>query len=262
MSEKILKALSKYFLLFFLMCTDVEAVSMQPYIGGFGGGGSSLNGDLSQQGTSYLSAYKGGPLYVNAQGGALSNSSVGIAGAHLGYRVQGKQFIPALELEGYYLTSKQRGQLINPTPRVPEHIFEDTFPMDMGIFIANTILNINTNELSIIEPYVGAGVGTGFISLSGANSEQIRPAEPYINHFNSNPDATDWTFAAQAKAGLHYHSKDTWSLLTEYRFLYLAPTQYTFGSTQYSGHAATSNWRIHFGRMINHLAVVGFEYKI
>jgi hypothetical protein len=49
---------------------------------------------------------------------------------------------------------------------------------------------------------VGAGIGAGVLSISDADSLQVSPREPGINHYNSNRNSSDVTFAAQVKAGL------------------------------------------------------------
>jgi len=54
-----------------------------------------------------------------------------------------------------------------------------------------------------------------------ANSLQTSPPEPGINHFNSDPDSSVWTFAAQAKAGVRVGLGPHAYVFGEYRYLYV-----------------------------------------
>lgn len=262
-----------------LTCSDArgeEVAHQEPlimhrglYLGIFGGGGNSSNDNFSQSGTALYGNSKGGPLSVNAQGGANSNSAA-IGGLHVGYEWSGWMLgqegsrwglLPAAEFEGYYLGSSQNGQLLNPTPRIPEHSFADSLPMNAGVLLANSVLTLHTPYMDKIHPYFGGGVGAAFVSISGADSTQLNPAEPGINHFNSNPNASSWSFAAQAKTGIRAELAERWWLFVEYRFLYLSPTNYTFGSTQYPTHVATTPWNVNFGGMYYNMGAVGVEYS-
>ena len=241
------------------------------YLGIFGGGGSFSTNSLNQKGTALFSSSKGGPLAVNAFG-VGSNNSIGVGGVHVGYKwldllKEKKQskwsLVPATELEGYYLGGTQGGDdLNNATDRLDEHDFKTTYPMHTGVFLANAVLTIDHSDRNKIHPYVGAGLGAAIISISGATSTQKSPPEPGINHYNSNPDASDWTFATQAKIGLRFDLTPSSSVFAEYRFLYLSPTEYTFGSTQYPAHAATTNWNVHVGGLYNNIGTVGIQFDL
>jgi len=235
------------------------------YIGLLGGIGYSGNNAASQKGTAFFSSSRGGPLYVNANGDVSGNS--GILGLHVGYAWSGWQhsawtFIPAAELEGYYLHNTQSGHLINPTARLPEHNFFDSFPMSTGVYLVNAVFTFKNPANERIDPYVGIGIGGAHVSISGANSAQTSPAEPGVNHFNSDTGASSWLFAAQAKAGLHIGLSTHWSLFGEYRLLYLPSSSYTFGSTQYPTHVPTSRWSAGITDMFYNMGVAGLEYSV
>lgn len=238
------------------------------YLGIFGGGGYFNNNDISQTGTVFFNALQGGTLAVVAKGN-LDNYSAAIFGAHVGYEGMGLlntgsttwNLIPAVEIEGYFFSNKQRGQLLNPTPRIPQHTFNDSFQMRTGVFLLNALLSLETPSMGRIHPYIGAGAGIAVTSLSSANSLQTNPPEAGVNHFNSNTNDSSSTFAAQAKAGLRFNVTERWRILTEYRLLYLAPTNYTFGATQYPNHAATTTWDTHFGRTYSNMGILGVEYS-
>ena len=255
-----------------LICSDANAaIPSGFYVGAFGGGGNTTNNSATQTGTAFFPAASGGPLAVNAHGNTNSDSA-GIGGLHAGYEWLGFFFgqensrwnlVPAAELEGYYLgTTLRARQMDNPTTRVPEHTFDDDFPMHTGVILANTVWTIKIPCVDRINPYVGAGVGAATISISSANSSQENPLEVGINHFNSNPGASDWAFAAQAKLGLRYVFNPHWRVFAEYRFLYLASTNYTFGSTQYTTHVPTTNWNVHLGDTSYNMGAAGVEFSV
>ncbi|MBM4132925.1 MAG: hypothetical protein FJ245_04070 [Nitrospira sp.] len=191
-----------------------------------------------------------------------------VGGLHLGYEWPGRRLgkegsgrglLPAAELEGYYLGTTQSGRLDNATPRIPGHAFDSTFPLNMGVFLSNAVLTLHTPYQ--VHPYVGGGVGAADVSVSGADAMQVTPAEPGINHFNSNSNASSWALAAQAKAGLRADIVPGWWLFTEYRLLYVGPTNYTFGSTVYPAHATTTPWNVTFGSMYHNIALAGVGFS-
>ena len=250
---------------------DEGALVAQPmgqfYIGVFGGGGSTNNVSVAQTGTALYAPAAGGPLAVNATGNG--NASNGYAGFRVGYQwtgwsmdPSGWRFSPGLEFENYYLFSStlNASGLNNPTTRLPEHNFNDSFPMDTTVLMANAMFNFKSPW--IVTPFLGLGVGAAGMGIHGANSAQISPAEPGINHFNSGKDASSWVFAAQLKTGLSFELMKNLSLSAEYRLLYEASTGVTFGSTQYPTHVPTTNWNVHFGRQLYNMGDIGLTYAI
>jgi opacity protein-like surface antigen len=170
------------------------------------------------------------------------------------------RLLPALEIEGFYLANTQRAKLDNPGPRLPEHQFDDTFPMHNGVFLANAVLSFRTSYPGIT-PYIGAGVGAARIAINGADSAQISPPESGINHFNSGPDSSAWGVAAQAKAGVRFALGDRAYVFGEYRYLFVGSTDHTFGPTVYPTHAPTTAWTVHFNDMSYHLAAGGIGFN-
>ena len=252
------------------------------YIGGFGGGGGSLSTNLTQQGTAlymYTSTSgpsnpsNGGPLAVNAFG--QSNSpSLWMAGGQVGYRFPEGMlkyfspnwtFAPASELEGYYLgQSTMHGADLNNDAgsRLNEHDFHVTYPLSTGVFLVNGVLNATSSSLGRFHPYIGAGAGVAVISISGANSLQTTPLEAGINHFNSNPNDTSVAFAAQPKIGVSFNLRDNTNVFLEYRFLYLSGTDFTFGSTMYPTHVATTNWDVTIGSQYFNMGTAGIRFDL
>jgi hypothetical protein len=222
------------------------------------GGAVSSNDPIVQSGTAFIIP----PLAVRAAGDAESRAGV-MAGIHFGYEWMGRTIgcdpcwaiLPAIEFEGYYLGTRQAGLLNNPTPRLPAHLFDYRAPLDIGVLMPNLLLTLHTPYR--IHPYVGGGVGAAVVSNHGADSLQLAPPEPGINHFNSDPDASDWAVAATCRAGLRCDLGHSCYLFAEYKFLVIGATDYTFGSTVYPTHPRTSPWSVHYGTMFEHMGVLG-----
>lgn len=239
-------------------------VSRGAYLQFYGGAGALGKTNISQQGVAFFPEAAGGPLSVNATG-ASGTTAVGLGGLGIGYEWPGRLLgsegkgwglLPAAEFEVFYLGLTPKATLTNPTPRVPEHTFADTFPMDSAVFLANAVLSIR-NPLERFTPYIGFGIGTSYLSIHGANSPQISPAEMGVNHFNSIPNASAWGFTTQFKAGFRIDLSDRCWIFTEYRLLTIHSANFTFGSTQYPTHAPTTPWSVGFGRMTQNVGVVG-----
>lgn len=240
----------------------LPASSRGAYVGVFGGGGSRSSTSVSQSGTAFFTEAQGGPLAVDARG-RTNSGGVGFGGAHVGYEWSyGKYLQPALELEGFYLAgNQQRATLANPTARLDEHTFSDTFPARTTVLLANMVVGFRTPYQGFT-PYIGGGIGAANVSIKGATSTQTDPAEPGINHFNANPDASAWTFAAQAKVGARMPLGDSGAyLFGEYRYLYVGAVNQVFGSTVYPTHVATSPWTASFDGTSHHLAAAGVGFS-
>lgn len=240
----------------------LPASSRGAYVSIFGGGGSRGGTSVSQFGTAYFVEAAGGPMAVDAKG-RTNSGGVGFGGAHLGYEWSyGKYLQPALELEGFHMASnQQRATLANPTNRLNEHSFDNTLPTSTTVLLANVVVGFRTPYQGIT-PYIGGGIGAAHVSIKGATSAQTDPAEPGINHFNTSPDSSAWTFAAQAKAGARMALGNSGAyLFGEYRYLYVGAVDQVFGSTSYPGHVATSPWTVSSGATSNHLAAGGIGFS-
>lgn len=238
------------------------------YVGAFGGGGASSNLNAVQYGTAFFTEAEGGPLAVNAFG-EIKNHSMGFGGAQIGYQApeillnSNSQLTlsPAVELEGYYISKNSfTGSLLNNTDRLPEHDFDVSYPIKRSVFLINTVFTLNQPCL-LLHPYVGLGIGGALVKISDADSSQVSPLETDINHYNGNPSDMNTTFAGQVKLGLSYDISDMISVFAEYRWLYLASTDFTFGSTVYPIHAPTSSWHVQLDPQKYNLGSVGIRVK-
>lgn len=242
----------------------LSAPSRNVYIGVFGGGGNASTSSISQSGTALYSD----PLTVNAKNINNASDSAGMVGLYVGYQWPALfkkaevnwSVTPAIELEGYYLGSTLNATLDNETDRLPEHQFDVSYPMNTGVFLTNARFTVNYDN-SKAHPYLALGVGPAIIAIDNATSTQIAPPES-VNHYNSDPNASDWALAAQSKLGVRYEIMDRTSVFAEYRFLLLSSTSYTFGSTQYDSHAATTPWTVDIGTQYYNMAVAGIQYDV
>ena len=232
------------------------------YFGGFGGVIFPYNVTVTQRGTAFYTEAEGGPLAVEATGHAKAQTK-GFGGAHIGYEwmneiCKGFRLAPALEIEGmYFANTSKRASLNNPTTRLPEHNFKDKFPTRIGTLLANGILEFNNDYIS---PYIGVGVGVGFVSIHNAVSTQVAPPEAGVNHFNTDRSEYNSLFATQAKAGLRYRFCKHYRLSAEYRFIYLTSSIFNFGSTSYPDHVPTSPWMVKLGPLAYNAVTVGFDF--
>ncbi len=212
-------------------------------------------------------------MAVNAFGKSSGGNSAWVVGGHVGYEWPTRvlnyfnskwSFSPATELEGYYLggVTLSGHDINNNTDRLDEHDFLVSYPMQTSVFLINAILNINNAEFSKFHPYVGVGIGSAIVSISGANSTQTSPFEAGINHYNSDSSDTVTAFAAQPKIGVQWNLNQNTSVFAEYRFLYLAATGHTFGSTVYPTHVATSNWDVKIGAQKYNIGTVGVRFGL
>lgn len=238
---------------------DLEKPSLARgiYVGAFGGGGFGSSTDFTQLGTAYFIEAQGGPLAVNARG-STDSGGVGFVGGQVGYEFSHNSLmLPAFELEGFYLSTGTRSGTANsPTDRLDEHTFDDSFKINNAVFLANMVVSFPTSWHGLT-PYVGGGIGAARVAANGADSLQVAPPEPGVNHFNSDTDSEAWTFAAQIKAGARLPIGSNAYLFGEYRYLYIGATEQTYGSTVYPGHAATSPWTVNFDATSYSLATGG-----
>src|SRR5690606_30476786 len=236
------------------------------YAGIFGGLGAATATSLQQRGAVYLRPPQKQPvLPINAKGSTASSTSVALGGAHLGYewsrlKLGSKWGLrPAVEMEGIYIGKHSP---TGETPVRPRFLGMQyvTVPTTAGVFLANAIFTLETPYSSKILPYVGLGAGMAFVSIKGADS--ANPSEPGINHFNSDPDASDSVFAMQIKAGIKGRITKNLRLFAEYRHLSIDATSYKFGATDYPGlHLPTATWHVNMGRQKYNLFVAGLQYK-
>ena len=236
------------------------------YVGVFGGVGAATATSLQQRGAVFLRPPQRLPILpINAKGSTSSSTSVALGGAHLGYEWNPLKLNPswglrpAAELEGIYIGKHSPTGEMPVMPRFLGMQYV-TVPTTVGVFLANAVFTLETPYSSKVFPYIGLGAGMAYTSIKGADS--ANPSEPGINHFNSDPDASDWAFAMQVKAGVKAQVSKNLRLFAEYRHLSIDATSYKFGATDYPGlHLPTATWHVNMGRQKYNLFVAGLQYK-
>lgn len=234
------------------------------YVGAFGGTGASIATSLQQRGAVHINERVSLPIH--AKGSANTSTRVGLGGLHIGYewprhRLGQSSWAvkPAVELEGIYIGKHSpTGEMpVRPQALGMQYV---TVPTTLGLVLANAVATFETPYSKHVLPYVGVGAGMAFVSIKGSDS--ANPSEPGINHFNSDPDASDSAFAMQFKAGIKAEVTKNLSLFTEYRYLTVDSTSYRFGATVYPGvHLPTDTWRVNMGRQKFNLFVAGLQYR-
>lgn len=239
------------------------------YVGIFGGGGSSNDFNATQLGTAYYLEAAGGPLAVNAFG-QVNGQSSSFFGAQLGYQAEeislasSSQWTlaPAVELEGYTMSdSTFHADLVNNSTRLDEHDFQVSYPMSRNVFLANGVINLNYTRL-LVHPYIGLGIGGALVRISGADATQISPPEVGINHYNSDNSDSTSAFAGQIKLGLGYDINKYVTIFADYRWLYIASTDFVFGSTVYEGHPETSSWQVKLDAQRYSMGDIGVRFNL
>lgn len=237
------------------------------YIGAFGAVGSSTSASLQQRGAVLLPPPSPLPrLPIDARG-STNSKSVTAGGIHLGYEWKRWNLDsdsswglkPAAEIEGVYIGKHSP---LGEMPIMPRFLGTQyvTIPMTAGVFTANAVFTLQTPYSDRIFPYLGIGIGMASLSIRGADS--ANPSEPGINHFNSDPDASDTAFAFQFKVGVKAEIYEELFLFAEYRYLSIDSTSYTFGATDYPGlHFPTTPWNVNLGHQQYNLFVAGLQYK-
>ena len=245
-------------------CFAADAAGEQgAYIGLFGGFGSASSTSLRQEGGFYLPAPFNARVNVDANG-ETDAERVALGGIQVGYEWSRLNFgqskwglKPAVEIEGIYIGKHSPVGDMPIEPRILGTQYV-TIPMTVGVLLANAVFTFQTPYSSKVFPYFGMGAGMARVSIKGADS--ANPNEPGINHFDSNPDASDSAFAMQFKAGLKGEVTKNISLFAEYRYLSINSTRYTFGETL-PPHLPTDPWDVSLGRQAYSLFVAGLQYK-
>ncbi len=250
------------------------ATIVQPvhiYAGLFGGVAAPENYRVSQYATAFYTEAAGGPLAVNSFGSATA-SNTGIFGGKLGMQWAPVVMMPnrpewglapAVEIEGAMFSKNTfTSRTSNNTARLEEHTFNLSLPTQTNVFLANVVLNLESARLGRFSPYVGVGVGGAFTQITNADALQLAPPEAGVNHFNSNPDGKVGSVAGQVKVGLDVVICPYITLFAEYRWLYVAGSNYVFGSTVYPAHPATSPWQVSMDAQQYNEGALGLQVNI
>ena len=246
-----------------------QPASGKVYLGVFGGVAETSAFNVAQLGTVFTPELNGGPLAVDAFGSASSRSA-SLFGVQIGYQIPeimlNQQWLlaPAVEIEGLSLANKTyHANLPNPNSRtiITEQDFQASYQIKQNVFLINTVFNLY-HPCWLVQPYVGFGIGGALVRMSNTYAGQLNPPELGINHYNANNNDTNSTFAGQFKAGLSFDINKCITLFAEYRWLYVANTHFTLGSTAYPTHVATSDWQIKLDPLRSNIGTVGIKFNL
>ena len=248
-----------------VLAEDTHGNQQGIYLGAFGGLGKLDSTSLRQTGAVILPAPLP-QLPIDADG-STDSPSASLGGVQLGYQWSGWQHSArsgwglnlAVEFEGLYLGEHSPEGEMPIQPRILGTQYV-SFDAKGYALLAGVVLAVETPWSQRFVPYAGVSAGTARISLSDADS--ANPSEPGINHFNSDPDASDRASALQFKLGVESKLTDQLFLFTEYRYLKVDATRYRFGATVYPGeHLPTEPWDVRLGDLEYNLFVAGLKYQ-
>jgi hypothetical protein len=241
------------------------------YVDAFGGVYASDGLTINQQGSIPYAGYN---VAVSAVGRANFQEN-GLVGGSIGYQVQNLvigqkkhwHFIPSFELEGFYLTSKLKANLVNPENDIAfdldgepladfsvpagQQILNNTFQYHAGFIFPNVVFSFKGIILEEVEPYVGFGIGAAFDQLTASTSH----ASQSENYFLPQNNAFNAVLAAQIKSGFQLAINKNMNVFVEYRYIYAATSNYRMGSK-----LEDAQWNLDFGTMHINAGVVGVGY--
>ena len=246
------------------LAADMNDDSEGIYFGAFGGLGALESTSLRQIGTVILPG-KLPDLPIDADG-STDKPNVSLGGVQIGYEwsdwhstESGWGLKLAFEFEGLYL-GKHSPEGVMPIE--PQYLGTQYLSFDTKGYalLATAMLTVTTPWSQRFLPYAAASTGMARVSLSNADS--ANPSEPGINHFNSDPNASDTASALQFKLGIKSKLSRNLILFTEYRYLSIDSTRYTFGPTVYpEEHPPTDDWDVRMGKLNYNLFVAGLQYR-
>ncbi|MFT3967630.1 MAG: outer membrane beta-barrel protein [Sphingobium sp.] len=282
-----------------MMASPASAEDGEIYVGAFGGMSWSERRTVRQTGTAHrrddwhLDGYRDFDLPVAVEGKSQPERG-SVFGAHIGYIFGNRtaRVRPGIELEYGHYSTAERALLSNPATEhainigqgtasasadpsdyVDEHYaagkhrFSNQARLAFDTVMVNGVMQFDTR--SRWTPYLGAGAGIAFAGAKKATSYQTNPGGPLertsdtgevVNHFNSRDHDSTTAIAIQAKAGVKSRLTSHLSAFVEYRLLYVGATSFDLGSTQYSGHPPTDDWKMRAAPATLHNAVLGLAW--
>lgn len=155
------------------------------------------------------------------------------------------KFLPTVEFEAFYMGFKGSGAVTGPAGILAPGA-NATTKFDSAIFSLNGILKY---DLGIFRPYVGAGVGGGYLITDSSRLTVSPPGGPQTVLRGS---ADDWVLTAQGLAGLELMVAEQWGLFAEYKFLVMVDPEFRYNnryteSFDYIGsHIVSGGFRYYF----------------
>jgi hypothetical protein len=280
---------------FFLSAQDKGTI-MSTYISPYAGVTFQRVVNTEQTGTvhklgNYNSFYTDFDLQVKVKG--KTKSTMGYTyGLTYGsvWNKEGRKLNPGFEIDIFHNNALHKSELSNPNNQevtnvvganrdsvvafVEEHYgaghhkFSNIMTMNSWNAAANLTLSYHfSSKISVC----GAlGVGFAAITLKEAESLQVSPASSIpgyettsdngggpVNHFNSQPDASNNLMIGQFRLGAKIQLAQKVALQIDASGMYREKGNFIFGSTKYKDHAPTDNWTYMINRGVTDMLTAG-----
>ena len=187
--------------------------------------------------------------------GSNENNIGPIGGLKVGYNFESMalggdfRLQPAVEVEGYYLGTR----LADMNSFGPGDRFSVNGNINSAVLMLNSLVRLKTG--TIFTPYIGAGAGVEFQTLTGPSFSEQDFGTDKLQH-NSN----DFAPAVQGIAGFDIELAKHWTLFTEYKFVVAIDPQFNTGDISFGG-GNTYNLKYQPTYMADHVVSTGLKYS-
>lgn len=201
-----------------------------------------------------------------------------------------RKWNPGLEFDLFYTNSDHKSELANPSTEevvnmngvnqdsviefVEEHYGagHHTFSNTMTIATWNAAVNLTLAYSISPKVSINSGLGLGFSAMTLGNAESRQtgpaPANPGyettndngggpVNHFNNQTKASSNLMFVQFRLGTKIQLNRKVALSIDARGIYRGESEFTFGSTKYTDHAPTDNWKYLTGKGVGVVLTTG-----
>ena len=229
-------------------------------------------------------------LVVDVKG--ISNQAIGyVFGLTYGsvWQKKNSKWKPGFEFDLFYTKSNHESKLVNPKTEEVTNVNGDSlnyiielveehygaghhkFSNKMEMTSLNTAINF-TLSYSIndkVSIYGALGLGFSVLTMTNAESKQSSPASANsdyeitkvtggpVNHFNSQTKSSSNLMFAQFRLGTKISLSHHFAVCIDARGMYRGKSEFTFGSTKYTDHPPTDNWRYSIGNGVGIVLTTG-----
>ena len=203
---------------------------------------------------------------------------------------EGRKLNPGFEIDLFHNSASHKSELSNPNNEevtnvvganrdsvvafVEEHYGagHHKFSNNMTMNSWNAAVNFTLSYHFSSKISVRGALGFGFaaITLKEAESLQVSPASTNpgyettsdndggpVNHFNSQPDASNNLMIGQFRLGAKIQLVQKVALQIDARGMYKDKGNFIFGSTKYNDHAPTDNWTYMINQGVTYMLTAG-----
>lgn len=219
------------------------------YVGAYGG--ANVSQDYGNARTDFT-----GPGGQFTYRGSASDHIGGVGGIKVGFNFEsiplGGDFRlqPAVEGDAFYVGTKTDVH----SRFGPGDDFDVSGNMNNAVLMVNGLMRLKTG--TFFTPYIGAGVGTEYISFSSPHLvEGAGFGNLPVEH-----NATDFAPAVQAIGGFDIEIARHWTLFTEYKYLVAIDPSLDFGNADFGG-GTLFNLKLDPYELGQHLVTAGVKYN-